>query len=363
LYYLKPNSYNSFLKKRLKLAIDFLIVRVSQSDLEMLILENSMKIIFKMERFYFRPAIILVLLIFVYPIVMVKAQEHANIPFSNSNILIDGIADEVWNGIQPHAISYLIDGTGYPSESDCSGYFKAFWKPDTLFVLIHAIDNALFTGDATVYLNDGFEIYLDLDDSKEAEYTNDCYQFRFIPGSSEISGRWGLNVWTPPTVNFAIDVDANFDRTIEAVFPVKQLGRKNAISAGDSMGFEVEILDNDGSGRNHVLSWNKNEHMAWYDPSQMGTIKFVESTTGVNDLDLNCVSIFPNPTTNRVVVKASSFIDEISICSIQGQLLFKKKISSCTEVSLDLNSLQPSLYLVGIRFANGQYSNCKIVKR
>lgn len=316
-----------------------------------------------MEKFSFRPVIVLVLLIFVNHIITVRAQEQANIPFSKSNILIDGIADEMWNGIQPHAISYLIDGTGYPSESDCSGYFKAFWKPDTLFVLIHAIDNALFTGDATVYLNDGFEIYLDLDDSKGAEYTNDCYQFRFIPGSSEISGRWGLNVWTPPTVNFAIDVDENFDRTIEAVFPVKQLGRKSSISAGDSMGFEVEILDNDGSGRNHVLSWNKNEHMAWYNPGKMGTIKFVESTTSVNDIDLNCISIFPNPTTNCAVVKASSFIDEILVSSIQGQLLYKKVVSNSAEVSLDLTSLQPSLYLVGIRFSDGKYSNCKIVKR
>jgi hypothetical protein len=316
-----------------------------------------------MKRSKFKNNISLILLMCFCSIVNVKAQEFANIPFSNSNITIDGIIDDEWNNIRPNAITYLIDGAEYPASSDCSGYFKAFWKPDTLFVLIHAIDNILYTGDATVYLNDGFEIYLDLYNLKGQEYTDNCFQFRFIPGSSEITGRWGLNVWTPPAINFAIDVDENSNRTIEAVFPVKQLGRKSSISAGDSIGFEIEILDNDGSGRDHVLSWNKNEHMTWYNPSKMGTIKFVENTNIFNCIYIKSVSIYPNPTSDYVVVKSFSLIKEVSIYSMQGQQLFRKTVSNQYEVSLDLNAFQPALYFLKVKLNDGNYLNYKIVKR
>jgi hypothetical protein len=291
------------------------------------------------------------------------AQEYAKIPHISDKIIIDGIADEVWNNVIEHQITYLIDGTSYPSPSDLSGYFKAFWNNDTLYVLVHAVDNILYTGDSTVFDNDGFEIYLDVVNMKDTVYNDSCYQFRFIPGSTEITGRWGLDYKPLPAIDFAINIEEGSNRTIEAVFPIMQLGRKTHLAVGAKLGFEVEILDNDGNGRNHVLSWNNNEHMAYYNPSKMGTIELVESTTGINYKQIQDISVTPNPASDYMLVKSLISINELYIYSIQGKLLYKKTGTQTTEISLNISGYQPGIYLMKVKLANNKYLNCKISKK
>lgn len=294
-----------------------------------------------------------------------KAQEFAEIPRINSTAVIDGIADDVWKSLPPHPIIYLIDGKSYPDTTDCSGYFKAFWNRDTLYVLIFALDNQLFTNASTVWTNDGFEIYLNVNFTKDTVYTDNCYQFRFIPGSEEISGRWGLDVWTPPTVDFAIVVNEAVSRTIEAVFPLVQLlGKETPVAEGDSMGFEIEILDNDGSGRDHVLSWNNNEHMAYYNPTKMGTIRFTESTiSSIDDFQPSVVSIYPNPVTGSLFVSAQSAIEEIVLYSIQGEILNIQTSLSIASLSYDMSNYRAGIYIMRLKLENGGYLNYKILKK
>jgi hypothetical protein len=309
------------------------------------------------------PASVFILCIFSLPIIRINAQQVAVIPHINSKVIVDGYADTVWNLLEEHPITFLIDGTGYPSTSDCSGNYKAFWNRDTLYVLIFAMDNKLYTSDPTVYYNDGFEIYLNVDNTKDTVYTPDCYQFRFIPGSSDITGRWGLNVWTPPTVDFAVHVDADTDRTIEAVFPLMTLGKDSPVAEGDSMGFEVEILDNDGSGRNHVLSWNKNLHMAWYDPTHMGTIVFTENTiTSVRNTRSSTISVFPNPASDKVLIESPGMIDEVTIYSVPGRLMLKQAGLSSCHVSFDISNFIPGVYILNVKMYDGTRMYRKLVK-
>jgi hypothetical protein len=293
----------------------------------------------------------------------VNAQQVTEIPHINSKIVVDGYADDVWNLLEEHPITFLIDGKDYPSASDCSGNFKAFWNRDTLYVLIFAVDNKLYTGDRTVYLNDGFEIYLNIDNAKDTIYTEDCYQFRFIPGSNAITGRWGFDVWTPPTVDFAINVDMDTNRTIEAVFPLMALGKNSSVAEGDSMGFEIEILDNDGSGRDHVLSWNKNEHMAWYNPTKMGTIIFTENTiTSIKNAGLSCISVYPNPVADHVLIQSPEQFNELLIYSTQGQLMVDQKGLSTHNISLDINNFKPGIYILNVKMDDGTWVNYKMIK-
>jgi hypothetical protein len=293
----------------------------------------------------------------------IHAQQVAEIPHIDSGIIVDGYADSVWELLEEHPITFLIDGTGYPSVADCSGHYKAFWNRDTLYVLIFAQDNKLFTADPTVYYNDGFEIYLNVDHTKDTVYTRDCYQFRFIPGSDDITGRWGLNVWTPPAVDFAIHVDEDTNRTIEAVFPLMALGKNSSVAEGDSMGFEIEILDNDGSGRNHVLSWNKNLHMAWYDPTHMGTIVFSEnSITSVKNTGPSHVSVYPNPVSDKVLIRSPEQINELAVFSAQGQLLQGQKRLAATDITLDIKDYKPGIYILVVKMQDGTRVNYKLIK-
>jgi hypothetical protein len=293
----------------------------------------------------------------------VNAQQVAEIPHINSKIIVDGYADDVWNLLEEYPITFLIDGKDYPSISDCSGYYKAFWNRDTLYVLIFAADNKLYTGDRTVYLNDGFEIYLNIDNTKDTVYTEDCYQFRFIPGSKAITGRWGFDVWTPPTVDFAIHIDTDTNRTIEAVFPLMSLGKNSSVTEGDTMGFEIEILDNDGSGRDHVLSWNKNEHMAWYNPTKMGTIIYTENTiTSLKKTELSPISVYPNPVADKILIQSPQQFNEVAVYSARGQLMYKQTSLSTNNIFLDINNFKPGIYILNVKMNDGTCVNSKLVK-
>jgi hypothetical protein len=291
------------------------------------------------------------------------AQAVAVIPHINSGIVVDGLTDDLWNLLEDHPITYQIDGSKYPSTSDCSGSFKAFWNKDTLYVMIFALDDTLYTRDNTVYLNDGFEIYLNVDHTKDTLYTENCYQFRFTPGSHAITGRWGLNVWTPPTVDFAIHINAGSGRTIEAVFPLADLGNESPVAEGDSMGFEIEILDNDGYGREHVMSWNNNLHMAYYDPTHMGTIIYTENTiTSFKNPEVSNISVYPNPASDHVLVQSPKEFSEVAIYSAQGQRMYEKTGLSATHFSLDVNSFKAGIYILNVKMKDGTYVKYKLVK-
>ena len=292
----------------------------------------------------------------------INAQQVAEIPHINSKITVDGYADEVWDLPEENPITFLIDGKEYPPVTDCSGYFKAFWNRDTLYVFIFALDNKLYTGDRTVYLNDGFEIYLNVDHTKDTVYTDNCYQFRFIPGSNNISGRWGFDVWTPPTVDFAIQVNSDTARSIEAVFPLMALGKNSPVAEGDSMGFEIEILDNDGTGRDHVLSWNKNEHMAWYNPTKMGTIIFTENTiTSVQKTEVSGISVYPNPADDKVLIQSPEQFNEVVLYSTSGQQMYKQAGLSTQSIELDINNFKPGIYILNVKMNDGTWVKQKMV--
>lgn len=293
----------------------------------------------------------------------VNAQEVASIPHMDSKIVVDGYAEDLWNLLDEHPITYQIDGTSYPTVTDCSGSYKAFWNRDTLYVMILAVDDILYLNNQTVYLNDGFEIYLNVNNTKDTVYTENCYQFRFTPGSNTITGRWGLNVWTPPTVDFKIHVNSGTDRTLEAVFPLAFLGKESPVAEGDSMGFEIEVLDNDGVGREHVLSWNNNLHMAYYNPTHMGTIIYSENTiTSLGNPLESEISVYPNPVADQASVKSPREFNEVAIYSAQGQKMYEKTGLSTTHISLDMNGFKAGIYILNVKMKDGSYAKYKLVK-
>lgn len=129
------------------------------------------------------------------------------------------------------------------------------------------------------------------------------------------------------------------------------------------MGFEIEILDNDGSGRDHVLSWNKNEHMAWYNPTKMGTIIFTENTiTTFKNTELSNISVYPNPVADNVLIQSPQQFNEIKIYSAQGQLMVVQTGLSTCNISLDINNFKPGIYLLNVKMNDGTRVNHKFVK-
>jgi hypothetical protein len=163
-------------------------------------------------------------------------------------------------------------------------------------------------------------------------------------------------------VDFAIHANAGTDRTIEAVFPLVALGKNSPVAAGDSLGFEIEILDNDGAGRDHVLSWNKNEHMAWYNPTKLGTIIFTENTiTFLKNTKSSDVLVYTNPVSNNVLIQSSKQFNEVVIYSVQGQLMIDHSGLSNSSIYLDINKFQPGIYILLVKMNDGTWANCKLL--
>ncbi len=299
-----------------------------------------------------------------------QVADTAIFQYSNGTCVIDGFAEPIWDTLAENAITYLIDGDIYPDSLDCSGFFKAFWHEDSLFIFAQAIDDSISDESANEWENDGFEIYFDLDNSKDDQFTNDCYQFRFNVKSSNITGRVGINTWVPPTVDFSLVVNNNI-RTLEVVFPLIELGFKGQIN-NQLMGFDLQILDNDGDGREAALAWHDNEHHAWDIPAMMGTIMFsngqepeaidtIDTTDGiqlVNDINL---IIYPNPATSNFTIKAEESIKQISIYSIDGKSVFNSIYGNTKNVNINVSGIVDGLFLLYIEMNNNLLIKKKLI--
>ncbi|MFC2138777.1 sugar-binding protein, partial [Bacteroidota bacterium] len=300
----------------------------------------------------------LTFLLFVLGIgLFIKSQslDTALFKYSNSGSYIDGFNEAIWDSIAENAITYLIDGDNYPDSLDCSGFFKAFWHKDSLFIFVQAVDDSMSDASANPWENDGFEIYFDLDNSKDDQFTDDCYQFRFNINSQSITGRKGLNTWTPPTVDFVLAVEDNV-RRLEVVFPLTKLGFQGDIN-NSLMGFDLQILDNDGNGREAALAWNDNNHEAWENPSKMGTIKFIggtnsepqdttpsDSTTDIILSNSLAISIYPNPVISYFTVKANELINQITLYTLDGKVLLKSNNINKNVISMKTEGIGKGIY-------------------
>jgi hypothetical protein len=76
----------------------------------------------------------------------------------------------------------------------------------------------------------------------------------------------------------------------------KKMGKQPKV--GDVMGFDMAFSDNDGRGRETMLTWHAHDSELWINTSLFGKIKFVKNTAGVipNDSVVYCVysGIAPN---------------------------------------------------------------------
>lgn len=95
-----------------------------------------------------------------------------------------------------------------------------------------------------------------------------------------------------------------------------------------------------------------------------------EPNTGKNSskksakVNLNNVSIYPNPTSGIVNIEVSnSSITEITLNSIDGKLVHFKKTPNVNYYSLDLSSYEKGIYLLNLKTLEGEFITKKIIKQ
>ena len=84
------------------------------------------------------------------------------------------------------------------------------------------------------------------------------------------------------------------------------------------------------------------------------------SYDGVNDMESNSVSIFPNPTTSRFTVKAEG-LNYVTVYNTMGQKVYEM---ACQGDSVDLNlNVESGVYMVRVSTTNGMVTKCITVIR
>ncbi len=197
---------------------------------------------------------------------------------TNGVPIIDGITDDAWEDAPRINFRITRNETGpLDSIEDLSAYFSMMWDEDNIYLFVSVTDDDINVSDPTPWLNDGIELFLDGDNSKNdlsdyPDYWPYAYdlnddQLRFVFGKEPTSGHSNIDV---SAFNFAYSQNKR-GYNLEVAMPF------NALQFSPSMrhlfGFEIVVLDNDLGVRQNSLRWWSSEdgEMAWKNPSLFGT--------------------------------------------------------------------------------------------
>jgi hypothetical protein len=180
--------------------------------------------------------------------------------------IIDGRADSIWSEIHRQKIS----NTAYaPAEGreDLTAFYRAMWDQDNLYVLVNVMDDVLKNDSDEFYFDDCVEVFIDPDNSKSPNYSDNDYQYFFEwaqanpqMGESQHSRTDG--------VEFAVRrTDVGY--RVEIRFPWSTLGTDPAV--GKKIGIDVHVNDDDDGGeRDTKVMWRSVEDNTWQNPRAMG---------------------------------------------------------------------------------------------
>jgi len=103
-----------------------------------------------------------------------------------------------------------------------------------------------------------------------------------------------------------------------------------------------------------------NTRLTWLDANMVGSTVSIENHGSIPQLKCR---VFPNPVSDILYIESDSEIRSISLFNITGTLA-EEHIDICSStVTLNLNYLQPGLYLIKIQFSSGEIVDTRVVKR
>jgi len=79
----------------------------------------------------------------------------------------------------------------------------------------------------------------------------------------------------------------------------------------------------------------------------------VSVITGVEELDANSISLYPNPAQNRVNITSSQEVTQISVFNYVGQLVYTSDLENETIITLNTTSYENGVYIIRLQSENG----------
>ena len=90
----------------------------------------------------------------------------------------------------------------------------------------------------------------------------------------------------------------------------------------------------------------------WIHDDNQFFLRVYYSPTGVNELEANQISVFPNPTVSRFTVEGEA-LNHVTVFNTIGQKVYDMDCEG-ESVDIDLSHVQTGVYMVRVSTANGE---------
>jgi hypothetical protein len=281
---------------------------------------------------------------------------------------IDGSdQDDCWTNATFAPIDKLNSGDG----TGIGGEWAASWDKDYLYLFLKVTDDILWkwsNQDWAGWKGDGFQCYLDvLSRRLDGRTFGNLSGFDFAPdrdsGAAMDAGKGyatSLGGFGDDGKGLALQGSTitGSDYTIELAYPWIGLATgagtddmpdpaswiAENVKSGLEIAFDLQLNDDDGSGRVNMLSWASEPKEPYGNSGTWGGIK-LEGSTGIakNTTDFGA-KVYPT-ITNTILNISMQSLKKIEIIDITGKLLVTKTAKSNNE-RFDVSSLQNGIYLV-----------------
>lgn len=201
------------------------------------------------------------------------------------SVTIDGVADDAWANAPSVDVNHFQMGN---STQNAYGTAKMMWDADYFYVLVEVNDpNGTHSSGANHYETDTVEVFFDENNHKTTAYQNDDIQCRVgYDNSKTVSDNHSVDDYIS-----GVSVRTDSQRyVIEIAIPHSL----DSFTAGQVVGFDVQINDDDGSGaRAGIANWSGDVTGLGYTTTQyFGVVKLMGEETSTLDLgDVNCDGI------------------------------------------------------------------------
>ncbi|MBN1698557.1 MAG: endo-1,4-beta-xylanase [Spirochaetales bacterium] len=183
--------------------------------------------------------------------------------------VLDAKKDDLYKG-PPMPIKEFISGIGGEefAYKGATGNAWALWNDEAVSVYIEVNDQVLSVSNDLVYMQDSVEVFIDENNKKTPSYEKDDGQFRV---NYENLASFGSTGSVKGFQSAARIIDGGY--AVEMIIPFRAL----IPEAGTTIGFDLQINDDQGSGkRDNISKWNDLTNDSWQSTAGYGVLEFVK---------------------------------------------------------------------------------------
>lgn len=201
----------------------------------------------------------------------VNAADKLSADVKKGTVVIDGVADDIWNYVDEIEIGRIKNSGDSPNDgTGATGTFKLLWDDSNLYIIIFVNDSTRYNIGSASHEQDSIEIFLDPLNTITETYDDDDFRFCIAADGAVSTNGQEHNVEYK-----AVNSDNSY--IIEMAIAIKGAVSSFKFEAGTTFGWDVQLNDSDTgqTARNHCLGWNDDANEAWQNATYLGTLKLV----------------------------------------------------------------------------------------